>query len=542
MNFLIFFKKIRDAVLEILNIKLDRSFGMDISDRSIEILELKLGFRLSVATYSRCDLESGIVENGRIIDKEKLVLKIKEALLAVQPKKISTDRVVLSLPESKTFIHYFNVDSSFKKEQLRMEVFKEALKIIPFDPKEVYWDFLARPSLMDGKQTILYISALQSAVLEYAAVCQEVGLELTALDVESISLARAILKENRRSSLIVDMGARTTAISLFDPNNLLALSATTPIAGDYFTECIKSELKMEKGEAEIVKEQWGMQEDPRNPIFSCLGKPLTALAEEIKKAIIFYEKKVNDKIEKAYLAGGSALLPGIGAYLQKELRITVAVANPVADIKLTHLLNQKMNPIFFANVIGLAMKGVSNKYKSINLLTQLPSAQRKSSAHFNLFAAGYLKKTTVIRHFLNNPLFVISFAILSFAALGFVIYFYLYVPFYVASYNPLHLHINQPSLTESPAAAADQPAQLIMPATEIDRPSKSTEKRIIIIKKSPTGWVNIRSGPGSQFQRVTQVYPGEYYELLQEEGEWYKIKLNDTSDGWIINQYAEINK
>jgi len=54
------------------------SFGLDISDHSIEILQLGLNNKLKV--FGRVILEKGIVEDGQIIQKDKLLLKIKEII------------------------------------------------------------------------------------------------------------------------------------------------------------------------------------------------------------------------------------------------------------------------------------------------------------------------------------------------------------------------------------------------------------------------------------------------------------------------------
>ena len=65
------FKKVlKDA----LTIKFDKAFGLDIGDRSIEIIELEKVFRFSVVTYGRTELNEGIVENGKIIDQKAFLL------------------------------------------------------------------------------------------------------------------------------------------------------------------------------------------------------------------------------------------------------------------------------------------------------------------------------------------------------------------------------------------------------------------------------------------------------------------------------------
>ncbi|MDP2720602.1 MAG: SH3 domain-containing protein [bacterium] len=58
------------------------------------------------------------------------------------------------------------------------------------------------------------------------------------------------------------------------------------------------------------------------------------------------------------------------------------------------------------------------------------------------------------------------------------------------------------------------------------------------VLSTPTGTLNVRAGPGLNYNIVATVKPGEEYELIEENGGWYKIKLPSTT-GWISSQYAE---
>jgi len=58
------------------------------------------------------------------------------------------------------------------------------------------------------------------------------------------------------------------------------------------------------------------------------------------------------------------------------------------------------------------------------------------------------------------------------------------------------------------------------------------------ILPTPTGTLNVRSGPGQNNPIIAKVVPGETYPLLEETSGWYKIKL-PTQDGWISSQYAK---
>ena len=51
--------------------------------------------------------------------------------------------------------------------------------------------------------------------------------------------------------------------------------------------------------------------------------------------------------------------------------------------------------------------------------------------------------------------------------------------------------------------------------------------------------VNIRTGPGTEFEIIKQAHTDEIYPILQVQGEWIEIQLTDIS-GWIISDYITI--
>lgn len=58
------------------------------------------------------------------------------------------------------------------------------------------------------------------------------------------------------------------------------------------------------------------------------------------------------------------------------------------------------------------------------------------------------------------------------------------------------------------------------------------------ILTTPTGYLRVRTGPGTGFAEVARVNPGESYELLEEKTGWVKIKVSDAVSGWVSSQYT----
>lgn len=53
--------------------------------------------------------------------------------------------------------------------------------------------------------------------------------------------------------------------------------------------------------------------------------------------------------------------------------------------------------------------------------------------------------------------------------------------------------------------------------------------------------LNVRTGPGTEYDKVTQLHSGEVYQILQIDNDWVEIDLEGRS-GWITNEYITINK
>lgn len=50
------------------------------------------------------------------------------------------------------------------------------------------------------------------------------------------------------------------------------------------------------------------------------------------------------------------------------------------------------------------------------------------------------------------------------------------------------------------------------------------------------GTINVRSGPGTDYDRITQVTTGKRVTALSEENGWYQVSFDSTT-GWILGEY-----
>jgi len=346
-------------------------FGLDISDYSIEVISL--GGSLEnpkLLVLGRTVLEAGIVEDGKILKKETL----KEALrkLIEHPKfgKIKTKKLIFSLPESKSFVHILGLPKDLKEKSEFIK--SQASQTFPLSLKDLYFDF----RIQNGEA--LLIAVPKSIVEGYLQIYKDLKLTPVALEIESLSLARALIPDTKKTTLIADIGARTTNFSLFDEKGL-RLSITIEIAGNKFTQAISEELKVTSKEAESLKRKTGLNARlKKGRVFLILQKEIQAIIREIKKIEDYFKKKEGKSIEKIILAGGSVILPHFSNYFSENLEIPILIADPWLSINIDILKKKEyfqealeVNPVFYSTVIGSALRGLEKNPKSgINLIKQ----------------------------------------------------------------------------------------------------------------------------------------------------------------------------
>ena len=94
-----------------------------------------------------------------------------------------------------------------------------------------------------------------------------------------------------------------------------------------------------------------------------------------------------------------------------------------------------------------------------------------------------------------------------------------------------YLSTNTASLPSSTQAAANSNS----PSGANPRP---TPVNRVTILNTPTGFLRVRKTPSIDASEVGQVTPGKAYELVDEQNDWFEIKLADGTTGWISSQYA----
>lgn len=351
-----------------INIFPKKVLAIDISDSSIEILQMSQIFgKIKVTFLSRCELENGIIEKGKILKKKQLVLKLKEYC----PEGIVNDKVALALPDTIVFNHIFRFSGD--KNISTQDILSEAKKVLPVDIDNSYWDFDSQ--IIGSDKIVFFAAAHKKDIDEYKSVFDEINLVPKIFDLNSLSALRAINLE-QEGTLIIDLGGRFGVISIFD-GGLMQLTSIVNFGGENFTEKLSEKLKISHEQAEFFKITVGFNPDMESGrVFLILQEILQPLIEEMRNAINSYESKNEKKVKKIILSGGSGLMPKLDEYIFSNFSIHTEIGRPhLSDLILKYLKANNaqigIDTIFFAPTLGLATKylGIKTHFNiGVNLL------------------------------------------------------------------------------------------------------------------------------------------------------------------------------
>lgn len=339
-------------------------FGLDLSDLSVKVIQVEReGKSEKIRSYGSLDIAPGNIEDGKIINKEKVAELIKEAIKKSGPGKINTKKVICSVPESKAFLRIINIpqlEGSEAAEAVKWEM--EAS--IPLSIDQVYfdWQFL---NLDDkGKKNILTVAVAKEIIDDLMAVLKMAGLEVYGLEVESIASARSLIDQektaDKSTSLIIDLGSQRTSF-IITVKDVPCFTSSIPFSSESINDAIAKSLNLDPQGAEDAKVNNGIENlSTDDPIFSAIKPLLENLTQEIEKTLDFYGEISKEKleIEKIILCGGGANLKGLIPYLAKKLRKEVQLGDPWINLHIdsASMVINKESAVRYCTVVGLALR------------------------------------------------------------------------------------------------------------------------------------------------------------------------------------------
>jgi len=211
------------------------------------------------------------------------------------------------------------------------------------------------------------------------------GLEPFALEIESLAIVRALIKNETTTSpvLFIDFGATKTSFIIFSGHSLRFTSSIL-VSSNNFTEIIAKSMSISPEKAEDLKIKHGLtgkisskkktNKKEERKIFEALIPALVDLTQQIKKHLEYYQTHSshehlspgNKKVSKIILCGGGSNLKGFPELLSMELKLPVEIGNPWTNISPGKIESKQLtNEQFlgYSTALGLALRAIKKNNK-----------------------------------------------------------------------------------------------------------------------------------------------------------------------------------
>ena len=339
------------------------AFGLDVSDRSIKLAELKLrknihGEESLVLTgHNELFIPPDIIVDGEIKNYPAAVQAIKTCLKNVRGRPLSARAVVASLPESQCYLKMLDTPKN-NVEAISPKIIRGlACQHFPTEENELYYDW----QIINGNKIIIGAAA-RNTVDSYAEIIEQAGLIPLSLEIESIAIARALIKkEGARKNdarVLIDLGAgHSSIIVVRDGNPILTLNM--PLSGNAMTKAIAESQKLTIERAEALKIKCGL--DLKNcpaSVKKTIGDIINSSVKQIRCGLQYVGRILKYRFDKIYICGGVAGMNKIAPILSDRLKIKVRLADPLANIILDKTIKLAGGELLkYTTAIGLAIRG-----------------------------------------------------------------------------------------------------------------------------------------------------------------------------------------
>ena len=331
----------------------EKLVGVDIGSRVLKVVQAEAG--RAPGTWQICRAASGptpadAVRDGIVMD----LPAVAEALRGlIKDAGIDANAAVAAISGASVIVRHVKMPK-MPEALLRRSVRFEAAKHISssVDDSMVEFEILGPVPGEDDKMSVMLVAAPNAMVESRLAALALAGLEPAAIDIEAFALQRALLdlsptRPGEGETLaILDIGAATTDVNIVS-NGCFALTRNIPIAGDSFTQALKSvQPGADRAGLEELKSRVNMaalltpDADPEAASLARAMQPgIDELLREVRRSTNYYQSQLADAansilptgitsatsgpVSRIVITGGSARLGGLDVYMAARLGVPV---------------------------------------------------------------------------------------------------------------------------------------------------------------------------------------------------------------------------
>jgi len=333
--------------------------GLDIGSSTVKVVEVKsedCGRRL--VNFGISNPISDAVVDGEIVDRDLVADAIRELF---RRRKIGPKYVVSSVSGRAVMVKKITMDR-LSPEDASEAILWEAEQHLPFEIADVALDYQILDSNPDPKlMDVLLVAAKREMIQAHTELIKQAGLMPLVIDVDYFAIQNALesnydLQDGKTTGL-VNVGSELTNINVFK-DGIPLLTKDLSLGVKNFVEAFQKRQSVDKRKAAAA-----MRGDWEQP--SDVVQVVTEVAEDIvtalERALAYLRTSGEaDSIDRLFVSGGGARLPGLEQFLMEKFDAEAEVANPLRKIYYDESLFEEVSAEEVAPVltvgVGLALR------------------------------------------------------------------------------------------------------------------------------------------------------------------------------------------
>ena len=335
--------------------------GVDIGTSALRVVEIGgWGDRRTLKNYGEILMRVMYEEPFRSFEKSGLTLStddVGKALRGIfEELHVTEKKAIFSIADFSTFFTIFELPP-MKEEEMKDAVRFEARRHVPLPLAEVVLDWQLLKKSKDRHPSLILLVAVPKEVVNYyEEIARFADLQLIVLEAEVFGNIRSYLTEEKNPVVLVDIGAHTTTVSVV-ANDTLWISHSLNVGGNNFTERVAKSLSLDYKRAEQEKRQKGIHLAQGN--VRILLPEIDMIVTEIRKVLEGFSRQKVGTVQKIVLSGGSAKLPGLAEYVEKQFGKRTEIIAPFHNILYPPLLEEVIKDMgpSYAVAVGMALRG-----------------------------------------------------------------------------------------------------------------------------------------------------------------------------------------
>jgi type IV pilus assembly protein PilM len=282
----------------------------------------------------------------------------------------------------------------------------EAQQNVPFPLAETAWDYQILGSAPGGELEVLLVAIKSEVVEKLFSIGEGAGLKMSIVDSSIGALANSFrynYADQEGCSLLIDIGAKTSNVLLFEANKYYARSVN--VGANAITQEFAAEAKLRFDDAEKFKVSEGFvslggaYEEPDDAKQAAVSKVarnvLTRLHLQVNQTVQFYRTQQGGSAPvRVFLCGGGSIMPYASQFFQEKLNLPVDFLNPFRNVEIDPAVDVAELEKYaqcFGEVVGLGLRNVVQCPVELNLIPKASlSRQEFNSKKPYLLAAAFV--------------------------------------------------------------------------------------------------------------------------------------------------------